>query len=343
MSTKVSVIIPVYNAEQFIAQCIESLLKQTLKECEFIFVNDGSKDNSRKIVEKYQTIDERIKLINQENQGVSIARNNGLLIATGKYIGFVDADDYVRNDMYKVLFKTANESGCDVVLSNFESEINGREVIVRYPFLKNRVHDRNYIEHEILPYFLESEELNSVVNKLYKKEVINENNVKFPEKIALGEDGMFNIHFFSNAATMQYIDYTGYYYREVIGSATRNISEKDYFKRALEVYKSDLPDIYAKVDKSKISQLRSIKFVNSVFSYIHIYFVPSQEMNIRGRYKFVKSMIYNKEFRNALSQYKNNENYNSLGRYEKSIFNLIQKKSIIGLYFLTAYSRFRNK
>ncbi len=339
-----SIIIPVYNSERYIAQCIESLLQQTLRDCEFIFVNDGSQDNSRKIIENYQSFDNRIKLINQENQGVSIARNNGVLLATGEYVGFVDADDYVKDDMYEVLLEAAEKSGCDVVLSNFEIEVNGKKIIIRYPFSINKALDQSYIEHIILPFFLESEQLNSVVNKLYKNKVIKQNNVKFPEKIALGEDGMFNIHFFSNATTMQYIDYTGYYYREVIGSATRNISEKDYFKRALEVYQSELPEIYSnKVEKVKIWKLKEIKLVNSVFSYIHIYFTPSQEVNIRERYKYVKSMVHNKDLKNALSGYLNSDNYCSLGRYEKSILYLIKNKSIIGLYILTAYSRFRNK
>ncbi|WP_243556899.1 glycosyltransferase [Priestia megaterium] len=83
MNVKVSVVIPVYNAEKYITECIESLLNQTLKQCEFIFVNDGSKDNSLQIIENYRKKDNRVKLINQENQGVSIARNNGLEIALG--------------------------------------------------------------------------------------------------------------------------------------------------------------------------------------------------------------------------------------------------------------------
>ncbi|PGL70330.1 glycosyltransferase [Bacillus sp. AFS055030] len=344
MGIRVSIIIPVYNSERYIVECIESLLQQTLRDCEFIFINDGSQDNSRKIIENYQSLDDRIKLINQENQGVSIARNNGLLLATGEYVGFVDADDYVKDDMYEVLLNAAEKSGCDVVLSNFESEITGKRIIIRYPFLINTVLDQKYIEEVILPFFLESEHLNSVVNKLYKNKVIKQNNVKFPEKMALGEDGMFNIHFFSNATTMQYIDYTGYYYREVIGSATRNISEKDYFKRALEVYQSELPEIYSdKVENAKIWQLKSIKLVNSVFSYIHIYFTPSKQMSIGKRYRYVKSMVYNKDLKSALALYLNSNNYCSLGRYEKFILNLIKNKSIIGLYILTAYSRFRNK
>ena len=343
MNNKVSVIIPVYNAEKYIVECIESLLSQTLQECEFIFVNDGSNDNSREIIQKYQKLDNRIKLINQKNQGVSIARNVGLSMAAGEYVGFVDADDYIEKDMYEVLYNSAKENNCDVVVSNFESELEGHKIITKYSFPLNTVLEKDYIEQELLQYFLKKDDLNTTCNKIYKNKVIRENNVNFPEKIALGEDGMFNMQFFSYASTMKYVDYTGYHYKEVAGSATRNISEKDYFKRALEVYRLQLPEIYTgKVDQVKMWQLKSIKLVNSVMSYIHIYFSPSKDISFSKRYKYVKKMINHTELRNALSIYYR-ENYSTLGRYEKFLVSMIKRKLIIGLYCTTAYSRFRNK
>ncbi|MFP3123365.1 glycosyltransferase [Ectobacillus funiculus] len=343
MSRKVSVIIPVYNAERYITQCIESLLSQTLLECEFIFVNDGSKDNSRQIIENYTKLDDRVKLINQKNQGVSIARNVGLLSAIGEYVGFVDADDYIERDMYEILYNSAKQSDCDIVVSNFESEIEGHTVITKYPFPVDTVLKRDYIEEEILPYFLKTDDLNTACNKIYRNKVIKENNVKFPDKVALGEDGMFNMRFFSNATIMKYIDYTGYHYREVVGSATRNISEKDYFSRALEVYNLELPEIYSgRTDKEKVRQLKSIKLLNSVISYIHIYFMPSKDVSFNKRYKYVKNMIGNKHIRESLPIYYS-ELYSALGRYEKCVIDLIKRKSTLGLYCVTVYSRFRNR
>ena len=343
MSTKVSVIIPVYNAEKYITQCIESLLSQTLQGCEFIFINDGSKDTSRQIIEDYQKKDNRIKLVNQENQGVSIARNTGLHVAVGEYVGFVDADDYIKKDMYEILYNSAKQSNCDVVVSNFKSEMEGYEVITKYLFPVDIVLKKDYIEQELLPYFLQSDNLNTAVNKIYRNNLIKANNVQFPEKVMLGEDGIFNIEFFSNAANMKYIDYTGYYYREVAGSATRNISEKDYFKRALEVYTMEPPKIYiGKIDDVRMSQLKSIKFINSVMSYIHIYFTPCKDVSFNKRYKYVKNMVRNKYVREALPIYYS-EIYSTLGRYEKVVIDLIKKRLTIGLYCVTAYSRFRNK
>lgn len=343
MSKKVSVIIPVYNAEKYVAQCIESLLSQTLQECEFIFINDGSKDNSGEIIEKYKKSDERIKLVNQENQGVSIARNMGLNLAAGEYIGFVDADDYVEKDMCEILYNSAKQGDCDVVISNFESEMEGHKVITKYPFPIGVLLEKNYIQQQILPYFLMEDHLNTAVNKIYKNKVIKDNHVKFPEKVALGEDGIFNMHFFSNATTMKYIDYTGYYYREVAGSATRNILKKDYFSKALEVYTSETPEVYTgKFDKAKIHRLKSMKFIRSVMSYIYIYFVPSKDVSFSKRYRYVKNMICNKYVREALPIYYR-ENGRALGRYEKFVIEMIKRKYTLGLYCAAAYSRLRNK
>ncbi|MGG0237737.1 glycosyltransferase [Bacillus rhizoplanae] len=343
MSKKVSVIIPVYNAEKYITQCIESFLSQALQECEFIFVNDGSKDNSKQIIEKYQKLDSRIKLINQENQGVSNARNTGLHVATGEYVGFVDADDYIEKDMYEILYNSAKQSNCDVVISNLKWEMEGHKVITKYPFPVDIVLKKDYIEQELLPYFLKTDNLNTAVNKIYRNKLIRENSVKFPEKVTLGEDGIFNMQFFSNAINMKYINYVGYHYREVAGSATRNISEKDYFKRAVEVYTMELPKIYTgKIDKARMRQLKSIKLIDSVMSYIHIYFTPSKDVNFSKRYKYVKNMIHNKYVREALLLYYK-EIYSTLGRYEKLLIDMIKRKSTVGLYFATSYSRFRNR
>lgn len=341
MNKKVSVIIPVYNAEKYLVQCIESLFSQTLQECEFIFINDGSKDTSREIIENYIKSDKRIRLINQENQGVSMARNRGLSIASGEYIGFVDADDYIENDMYEILYNSAKQSNCDIVISNFESEIDGHKVITKYQFPRDTILKKDYIEQELLPYFLKTDDLDTTWNKLYRNKLIRDNNVKFPEKVTLGEDGIFNIRVFCNATSIKYINYNGYHYREVAGSATRNILQQDYFNSVIERYAMEMPEINEKIDKAKIHQLKSIRLIKNVMSYVHIYFTPSREIDFSKRYKYIKNMICHKYVKEALDLYYK-EIYYSLGRYEKFIINMIKKESTLGLYCATSYSRFRN-
>ncbi|MFN7250057.1 MAG: glycosyltransferase family 2 protein [Anaerobacillus sp.] len=343
MSAKVSVIIPVYNAEEYLPDCIESLLDQSLYDCEFIFINDGSKDGSQKVIENYREKDHRIVLINQENHGVSIARNKGLSLASGEYVGFVDADDYIENDMYEVLYTEAEISNCDCIISNFESEIEGHKVITKYPFPVNVFLNRDYINKEILPYFIMFDNLNTACNKLYKNKMIEEHNFKFPEGVSLGEDGMFNMYFFSQASSIKYIDYTGYHYREVKGSATRNILQKDYFKRALEDYELELPiKLLSDIDKKRVKQLKSIRLIRKIMSYIHVYFSPSDEVKFKTRYGYIKKMISHPVIQEALPQFYR-FNKEKLGRYERMLLKMIEQRSTIGLYFLTSYSRYRNK
>ena len=115
---KVSVIVPAYNVEGYINDCLESLVNQTLKEIEIIVVNDGSTDRTSEIISKFSAKDSRMKIINQENQGLSAARNNGMQQATGEYIGFVDSDDYIDLDFYEKLYEAAKTNDADISVAS---------------------------------------------------------------------------------------------------------------------------------------------------------------------------------------------------------------------------------
>lgn len=116
---KVSVVIPIYNVEKYLRQCLDSVVNQTLKDIEIICINDGSTDNSLDILEEYAQDDDRIKIVNlKENMGVSNARNKGIEHASGEYIGFVDPDDYIDTDFYGKLYKKASETNADIVKGN---------------------------------------------------------------------------------------------------------------------------------------------------------------------------------------------------------------------------------
>ena len=112
----VTVIVPVYNCEKYIARCIESVINQTYSNIELIIVNDGSTDHTNEICENYNKKYQNIKLINQKNQGVSIARNNALNISLGQYIQFTDSDDYMEKDMIELMVKSAVTNNSDIVI-----------------------------------------------------------------------------------------------------------------------------------------------------------------------------------------------------------------------------------
>ena len=115
---KISIIVPVYNVEQYLAECIESIKDQSLTDIEIILVDDGSPDNSGAICDDYALKDDRIKVIHKKNGGLSSARNAGLEVAIGEYIGFVDSDDWVDGEMYEVLYKNAVENQAEIAACN---------------------------------------------------------------------------------------------------------------------------------------------------------------------------------------------------------------------------------
>ena len=119
---KLSIIVPVFNTEKYLSECLNSLINQTLKSIEIICVDDGSTDNSLSILEKFHSKDERVKIIHQGNFGVSVARNNGIAMAQGEYIGFVDSDDWVDADFFEKLYNASQKFGAEVVAGDFMAQ-----------------------------------------------------------------------------------------------------------------------------------------------------------------------------------------------------------------------------
>ena len=119
---KISVIVPVFNAEKYLKMCLNSLVSQTLKNIEIICIDDGSTDNSLAILDKFKSKDDRIKIIKQKNYGVSMARNNGISEAQGEYIGFVDADDWVDKDFFEKLYNATQKYNADIATAGYLGE-----------------------------------------------------------------------------------------------------------------------------------------------------------------------------------------------------------------------------
>lgn len=199
---KISVIIPVYNIENYIEKCIQSVLSQTLNDIEIIVINDGTLDNSMKKIEKYR---DKLIIINQENQGLSAARNTGLKYATGEYVFFLDSDDWIKDTYLEKFYKKTNNS--DVVFSDYiyYNESNGMKKMTN--FSKERG-----IE-EIGKYFMISGAEIVVWNKLYKREFLVNNNIYFLNGI-IHEDEEFSFKIYMLAKKITYLEENaGYFYR----------------------------------------------------------------------------------------------------------------------------------
>ena len=132
MSKKISIIVPIYNTEQYLERCLQSLINQDYKNIEIILVNDGSEDNSLDICNKYKNKDNRIIVIDKEHTGVSDTRNIGIKRATGDYIGFVDSDDYIDKDMFKNLINGAEKYKCEISMCDLIETYNMNDEIKEY-------------------------------------------------------------------------------------------------------------------------------------------------------------------------------------------------------------------
>lgn len=339
----ISIVVPVYNSAAYLDECIQSLLAQTLTHCEFIFVNDGSKDDSQSIIELHQKNDSRIVLINQENQGVSTARSNGIAIAKGTYIGFVDADDTVEKDMFQNLYTIATQNQADIVVSRVKKEQDGVVVSNPHPFASDVVFDAEYIHNQIIPYMIQKDNLNSACNKIYRLEFINQHQIRFPKGVALGEDGLFNTKALSFAKSIIFTDYTGYFYREVAGSATRNIVEKDYFKQTLAVYQFDFTQfLNGKVNIKNEQQLKGLRLIDKVLAIVAIYLNAKNSGSFSSRYRYVRNMIHNDEVQKNIHQLWDEVTLNK-SKFEKFILYCIKSKWMFCIVLATQYSYLRNK
>ncbi len=188
MDKLISIIVPVYTVESYLDRCITSLINQTYKNLEIILVDDGSKDGSGTICDKYAILDSRIKVIHKENGGVSLARNLGLDVASGDYIGFVDSDDYVESKMYEALYQKAELENADITICGFtQVRVNGNaqvnDIDLSIDWSKENV-IKNYFRQGII-----KELMYSPWNKLYKKSLVND--LRFSEKYHMGEDILF--------------------------------------------------------------------------------------------------------------------------------------------------------
>lgn len=341
MATNVSIVIPVYNAEKYLAECIESLLGQTLAGCEYIFVNDGSSDGSLALIEKYQREHPCIRLINQSNQGVSAARNAGIAAAVGEYIGFVDADDWVKSDMCEVMYNAAEQSQCDVVLANYESTIDGKPFIATFGFPSFCLLDRDYLRDEVLVLFLKGWTMNSVFNKLFRTSLLRRHDIVFRKGLAFGEDRAFVMEYFAIASSMVYADKIVYYYREVSGSASRNLEKSDYFNHALLMYEMDFPEGYANLlPPAEVSRIKSIELISAIMSYIHVYLKPDNGLSFWRKYHAIRHVLRHPAVRFSLPIYISEPKKRS--RYERWFTRFMELRSVLGLFCAAYFIKLRN-
>lgn len=318
MSDLISVIVPVYNAEKYLRKCIESIIKQTYSNLEIILINDGSEDDSKNICDEFALKDERIVLIHKKNEGVGSARNDGLNRATGKYIAFVDCDDYIEKDTIEILYNNLIEKNVDCVKGNYDIIIN--ENAIQNNELKL---DKQYNKDEIKEFvnILLSEKVKSFLwLLLIKKDCIKDN---FSKELFLYEDVNFYISFLGNINSIYVFSKVIYHYVITENSLSRDTS-KIYSKiENLKLANIILKESLKKYNFDSIENIKAIdtRIINNIINYYYYIYKTNNKFK-----ELIDEFEENRKEKNFKEMLKNYDE-NILTKKEK-IFNnyLINKK-----------------
>lgn len=232
MIPKVSIIVPIYNVEQFLDRCVQSLLNQSLKEIEIILVDDGSPDNCPQMCDDYAQYDKRIKVVHKKNEGLGMACNSGMEVATGDYIAFCDSDDYVDKAMYETMYKAAIEEQADAVFTGIQT-VNQEGIVKPMSQSKQKeiIRDIRQI-HQYLLNMIASEPSAQEDRKipmsakvvLYNRKIIINNKIRFEsERILISEDLIWHIDILCHAKCICLLPQVFYYYYNNTNSLSKKI------------------------------------------------------------------------------------------------------------------------
>ncbi len=233
---KISVLIPIYNSEKYIEECIKSVINQTYRNIEIICINDGSTDSTKNILENLQKIDNRIKIINKKNTGYGNSLNLGIKNAKGEYIAIIESDDFIKDTMFDKLIKIIKEQNCDIIKANFYKK-NSKTKKYSSKYFTNSIQNI-----EIFPQMLLIQP--SVWSAIYKKDFLTKNNIKFSKtKNASYQDISFHFITMFLAKKIFLLDEALYYYRINNPKSSINSSNKPFqifkeFKRINEFLKN---------------------------------------------------------------------------------------------------------
>ena len=250
----ISVIVPVYNSERYLEDCIDSLLNQSCEDIEILFVDDGSTDSSCEICRKYERIYRRIKYIRKSNGGVSSARNMGLEIAEGEYVTFVDSDDYLADNILKTAINILYDESLDLIMWNAIKVIdNNFEKCqeIKFTPLSEEFIDAALISNYHDGFYL-GDFIRAVWGKIYRLDVIKRNNLLFNEELYIGEDAVFLMRYFSKVKKIKAINFYGYYYRILDSSAVRRFKSDLLYQSIIQI--EQMESILAKGNIAPIVQ-----------------------------------------------------------------------------------------
>lgn len=328
---KVSVIVPVYNVEKYLDRCVNSLVSQTLKEIEIILVDDGSLDSSGQICDQWAKRDFRIRVFHQQNGGPSDARNHGLDVALGEYIGFVDSDDSMESEAYATLYAEAKRGAYDVVYcGNVYHDADGTT-------RQNNVRDLAYRGNDVINHIgnmlyeegVEGQRQRVVTSAcmgIFRRKIIGKYHVRF----MLGyysEDLLFNIDFITNCSSVRYLPYAFYNYYYTEGSRS-NILGESKIKANLAAQDA----IHSKIKScglSKFEMQALLNWMNRALWMTKEILLSDMPMSEKRR---LCKLVYDYEGLDAV--FANKEIAGKLRRRERMFVYIIHKKQFV-LHYLS--------
>ena len=333
MTPEISIIVPIYKVEAYIHKCVNSILNQTFKNFELILVEDGSPDKCGEICDEYAKKDSRVVVIHKQNGGVSSARNIGLKKAVGKYISFVDPDDYLELNYYDELLKISKDNELDIAVCQIRTiNYSTGEQYIGNIFDGVAVNKKD-IESKLIPGILRGKSygIMSSVNKIYKKDIFYKFSICFDENRTHGEDARLNLMLLMNIDRIGFLQKPMYNYQVFIRhSLTQifNINLYQFIKDNM-LFGSKLCDIYNVNDAKKHIKdefrVNTINFIQSI---------ANSTLSFKEKYKEIASIIDDEEFKNNIQQYDPPSNY----------YNILKKLIIRRkIYTLIIFTNIKNK
>jgi len=327
----VSIIVPVYNAEMYLRNCIDSILKQNYKNIEVILVNDGSTDNSRTICEQYAKKDNRIKVINQNNSGPSIARNVGINAATGRYIQFVDADDRLEPNMTKNLVEAMNKSqSVQLVLCGYKSiyisqDNNSTNKIVT-PTNAGVYNFTDFVE--FMGKLFSNGLINPLWNKLYDLETINKYNIRFIKDFNMGEDLLFNLEYIKFCNNFCIIKDELYNYLILNNNSLTSSFQNSYFENQQILFQKVREFLLEKESYSNDNKyFIETTYTRSIIRCINNLFHKNSNLSFKSQKEQIASIVIDKNTRKCIEYFNN-------GSIQKRFIGfLIKHKVVNGIYW----------
>lgn len=335
---KISVIVPVYNSQKYLAECIESIINQTYKNIELILVNDGSTDNSEEICKSYLLKNNNIKLINIENSGSAVARNVGIDNANGDYIAFIDSDDTIHQEMFYELISQVRKTPYDIVSCDLKNiSAIGIDIGLESSLLRGGYYTKKDIEELIFPYLINTDDLSQnkwpmrMVTKIYNRKFLQDNQLKFVDELKAAQDFVFSVATIYKASNFFYLKEAYYYnYRENMSSRTHT-----FLDRALENYifmNAVLRDIVTENSEYDFSSQLALSKFHSILSSISYLYRPGGPANLIYKYSKTKNIIERLKDTKSLKLI----NFNKLNIKKKIYYILVKYNQVLLITLLTS-------